>query len=402
MYFRKILLFIVGYVVVLAEGTIEKFINMSINRGLKLHDLKSISPSKIRFIISLNDFWGIRHIAKKTNCKVKVLDKKGLPFFWSKTKKRKFLIVGSAFFIIIIYALSNFVWFIDVTSHEELTYIDENKIIEIAKKSGLKPGIFKKNINAQQIERNIIQQIPQLSWVGLQFQGTKAIIDVVERKLPDEEYTNREPRHIVAAKDGVILEILVMMGQPMVNVGDTVERGEILISGIIVQETGEDETLEIETTPQQVRARGIVRAKVWYEQQATIDLHVTSKIRTGSKETVYYIELPDKKIVLKGSLDSTFANYETEHQVTNLPSIFKLPGRIVKTTFFEVDIVEKIYGKEEAIALAFKKFKKNLKLPENVKISDQQSKVLVETNDKVVVKLVIETIEDITKYVPIK
>ena len=39
---KKLLLFMLGYVVVMIEGPVERFINLSITRGINLKDLISI------------------------------------------------------------------------------------------------------------------------------------------------------------------------------------------------------------------------------------------------------------------------------------------------------------------------------------------------------------------------
>lgn len=403
MQLKKLLLFILGYVVIMIEGPVEKFINLSINKGIILRDLKSFSSTNIQFKIPLHDFWSIRSIVRQTGSRMKILDKRGLPFYWSKTKKRKLLILGSVIFVITMYILASFVWFIDVYSHEELVLIEKGVIIEIANKSGLRTGILKRSVNVDEVERRIISQIPEISWVGLEFQGTKVQIEVVERKLPSTEYTDKDPKHIIASKDGIIQEILVLMGQPVVQVGDTVEMGQILISGVIIPQITNPEVPGEEILPQQeirrVEARGIVRARVWYEGQGTASLEETIKHRTGAIERAYYLNLPNKKIILKGSLDSKFIQYDTEIIIKKPPklSYFEIPGEIVVVTYHEVNLETRVYKKEEAIAQIRKKLVENFNISEGAKIVDQEIKLLVETDEKVVVKLVIEAIEDIGK-----
>ena len=406
MQLKKLLLFMLGYVVVMIEGPVERFINLSITKGVNLKDLRSLSSTKIQFKVLLHDFWTMRSIVRQTGCKVKILDKRGFPFFWSKTKKRKLLIVGVIAFIASMYILSSFVWFIDVYSHEDLVYLEKGEIVEIAKKSGLRTGIYKKSINVEEVESKILSQIPEISWVGLKFQGTRIIIEVVERKLPGEEHMDKEPKHLIAAKDGIIYEVLVMMGQPLVQVGDTVEAGQILISGIIIPPPPGEE-LQQELIPQElkrVRARGIVRARVWYEGQGSAELKETVKHRTGATQRAYYLNLPDKKIVFKGSMESKFKNYETEISISKPPRLpyIQIPGEIVRVTYHEVNMETRTYEKDEAISLIKKKIIENFNLPAEVKIMDQEIKLLVETDQRVVIKLIIETIEDIARLSPVE
>ena len=274
-------------------------------------------------------------------------------------------------------------------SHEELVYLEKHEIIEIAKKSGLSAGIFKSNIDVRGIEREILSQAPELSWVGLKFQGTRVIVEVVERKLLDEEHMDREPRHLVATKDGLIHEILVMTGQPFVQVGDNVTAGQILISGMI--------------NPQGVYARGIVRARVWYEGQGSAELEEIVRYRTGVTQRAYYLNLPDRKIVLRGLVESRFENYETETIITRAPSLpyIQIRGEIVRVTYHEISLETRVYEKEEVIPLIKERLIESFNIPAEARIIDQDVQLLLETDQKIVIKLIVEVIEDIAKYSPV-
>ena len=389
MHLKKLLLFLLGYIVVMVEGPIEKFINSSINKGVNLQNLKSLSTTKIQFEIPLRDFWKIHSIVKQTDYKVKIIDKRGFPFFWNKTKKRKLLIIGIIAFVISMYTLSNLIWFVDVYSHENLVYLEKHEIIEIAEKSGLRTGIFKNSIDLKKVEHEILSQTPEISWVGVKFQGTRAIIEVVERKLLDEEHMDKGPKHLVAAKGGVIQEILVMVGQPFVQIGDTVQTGQILISGMV--------------SPQGVTARGIVRAKVWYKGQGSAELEETIKRRTGVIQRVYYLNLPDRKVILRGSLDSRFENYETETNITRPPRLpyIQISGEIVRVTYYEINLETRTYQREEVIPLIKDKLIESFNIPPEAKIVDQEIQLLLDTDQEIVIKLIIEVIEDIAKLSPI-
>ncbi|MEW6623567.1 MAG: sporulation protein YqfD [Bacillota bacterium] len=397
-----------GYVVLLVEGPVERFINFSINRGVNLWDLESLTSSKIQFKIPLNDFWGMRHIAKMAGCRVTIVGKRGIPFYWAKTKKRKLLILGAGVFIISLYILSSFIWFVDVYSHEKLVHLEKKEIMDTARRAGLKPGILKNNIPVPDVEREITFALPEIAWVGLHFEGTKAIIEVVERKIPSEEYQDRDPRHLVAGKDGIIQEILVLAGQPIVKVGDTVEEGQILVSGLIIPIEAENQQglsqIPVRET-KFVKARGIIRARVWYTEVCQYDLHEKTFVRTGNKSTAYYLKIPSKNMVLKGpTLGTSFENFQGEYKVVPLPKLpyVKLPMELIKATFYEVSVVERHYLKEEAIIMAKRRIMESLPIPENAKIVDEQIDVLMDNDQSIVVRLIIETIEDIAVPKPIE
>src|SRR5690606_35191365 len=119
----------------------------------------------------------------------------------------------------------------------------------------VKPGKFKFLVDDPlEIKSNMMEAIPEVTWVGFQFQGTKAILKVVEKTNP-EMREKVSPRHLVAKKKAIIHDIFVEQGEPRVKPNQYVRPGELLVSGII----GSGENQQI------VPAKGKVLGEVWYE-----------------------------------------------------------------------------------------------------------------------------------------
>ncbi len=94
MYFSILLNYIFGYVIITVEGYfIERFINICNNQKIKLWGLKRTNSCLLQTKISIKDFKRIKEIARKTKCKINIKDKKGMPFFIHKYRKRKVLAV---------------------------------------------------------------------------------------------------------------------------------------------------------------------------------------------------------------------------------------------------------------------------------------------------------------------
>ncbi len=399
---KSLLLLIGGYLTVVVEGSIEGFINLCIDNGLDLADLQSLSSRKISFKVSLRDFKRLTPLLEESKCSLKVVEKRGLSFLISRVKKRKMLLLGGVLFVVLMYTLSSFIWFVEVYSHQELNRIEERKAVDIAKNVGLKPGVLKKSIDFDLIEKALAREIPEVSWVGVRFFGTKAIIELVERRLPDAKHLDKEPKDIVAEKDGIIEEILVLSGQALVTKGDVVEKGQVLISGVIIAEGENEEPVD----PRLVTARGVVRARVSYEGKYRIALLQSIVARTGARKVAYALQMPHGRVFIKGSHEPSFANYQTETSKTRLPipTALKnsgLPKELIKLTFYEVQVDKRVYQKEEAIRLALPKIKAGLKLPADSRIAKQKIDLLAETSSDIFVKATIETIEDISMPLPI-
>ncbi len=222
MFIRILLYYIFGYVNISVEGYfIERFINICISKNILLWNLKRKKSSFLYANIGIKDFKKIKEIAKTTKCRIKIEQKKGLPFIINKYKKRKAFFIALIAITIFIFGMSNFVWNIEITGNEN---IDTEEIQKALNENGLKTGKLKNTINTKEIINNIRLQRDDISWIGIHLKGTNAIVEIVEAdKKPniinEEEYCN-----IVSEKEGVITKINVQNGTALVKEGDIVTK----------------------------------------------------------------------------------------------------------------------------------------------------------------------------------
>ena len=100
----KILLnYILGYLRIEVEGYfIEKLINLSSNKSILLWNSKREKSTLLYTNISIKDYRKIVKIAKKTKCRVKIKEKKGLPFIFNKYRKRKIFFLSLCLIVVCI------------------------------------------------------------------------------------------------------------------------------------------------------------------------------------------------------------------------------------------------------------------------------------------------------------
>ena len=115
MYIRLLVRLLMGYVRIEVEGYyIERFINICTNRKILIWNLKREKGVKLYLNIGINDFKNISDILKKTNCKVRILKKRGIPFLLNRYKKRKIFVILLVIMMFTIYASSRYIWYIDI------------------------------------------------------------------------------------------------------------------------------------------------------------------------------------------------------------------------------------------------------------------------------------------------
>jgi len=82
--------YIRGYVIIFVEGYfLEKFVNICTRRQILLWDIQRDRNSKMTLKVSIRGFKMLKPVAKKTGCRVKILEKRGLPFLLNRYRTGK-------------------------------------------------------------------------------------------------------------------------------------------------------------------------------------------------------------------------------------------------------------------------------------------------------------------------
>lgn len=384
---RRLWNYLVGYVVIKIEGlSLEKFMNLTVSNGIYLWKVKREAYISLIACIGIDDFKKLPPILRKVGCRCKIIEKRGLPFVLHRFKNRKMLIVGMIIFLVLLYGISSFIWEIDILGTEK---VDPKLILNVLSENGIEQGSFKGGIDIPNIENRIMIELPELSWVSIELKGAKAIVRVVEAVKPPEMLDKEEPCNVVAKKTGIIHKIITLEGQSVVEKGDTINQGEMLISGIIEHpDTG---------ITRFVHAMGQVFARIWYEGTGEAYISDVSKKRTGAIITAKYIGLRDKVLPLDEP-HIPFENYEVEER----RKLFFGENRFVPIEFIFRDYHEIEYlnmaeskelVKEMADTLALKDAQS--KMPEEAKIIDKKFKYDMIKEDGVKSIVYIEALEDI-------
>ena len=223
---------------------------------------------------------------------------------------------------------------------------------------------------------------------GIDIEGTNVKFKIVKAKEEPEIINNNEYCDIVAKKSGTITKIIAQNGTAVVNEGDKVNVGDILIKGIMEGKY---------TEPRRVHSLGIIEAEINYEKTKEVFFEKDEYIETGKQENKYELNYKNKKIKLYKNL-STFEFYKTEYTSKKLRLLenFYLPISITKIINKEQTKELKKYTLNEAIEFAVKELTLKLEneIPSTENIIDKNVKT-TENEASVVVTLNYKTIEEI-------
>lgn len=382
----------------------EKIINMAASRGIYIWDIKK-SGDNMNFKVRTSGFNALKAISEDNGYELDVTGKQGLPFYRNLFRRRLGFFTGALIFILALYIMSSFVWFIEVNGNKK---VETNKILLTAAKHGVYQGAAKWNFSRTEVEEAMLRDLAQLSYAKLDIRGVKARIEVVEKILPRSNITG--PCHLAAARDGVIDEVLVLEGQASVKVGDVVKKGDILISGIVFPEKSpyivqspEEEEEEEELKPYTVRARGQVKARVWYEGYGECRLHEEKLVLSGRRLSKIYIETPWKTVFIKGQREKSYPLYRQAGE----NKIIKSP--LGDFGLYRLEMEEQVkkirdFSEKEAVKIARERAMNTLagKMGKDKKISESRVDILSRPSDPILrARVSVETIEDIAVAQPI-
>lgn len=386
MYIKILIYYILGYVNIVVEGFfIERFINTCISKKIFFWKTNRMKSTVFSANIGVRNYKEVVKIAKKCQCKIRITNKKGIPFLLNKYRKRKIFVLTLGIIILGIITIFNFIWNIEIKGVDE---IKQREIMEFIQNEGIDIGKYKNNIDLQSLINKIRIQRDDIAWVGMEIKGTNLIVDVVEADKKPEIINEDEYCNVVADKDGIIVKVKAQNGTPAVEEGTTVKKGDILIQGWLEGKHTEN---------RYVHAEGEVMAKVWYSEKEKVYYKQNYENQTGNHEKKYTLNVNNFKINFFKTL-SNFENYDTIRTIKKLKitSNFYLPVEIIVDENFEKQNNEIIYDKNEAKEIGIKELKS--KLEEQIENKENISNIYintVESEEYIEVEVIYEVLESI-------
>lgn len=376
-----------GYVTVRLRGpALERLLNKVAALNIHIFKLQRLTEDTIIIRLGVKDFAKLRPLLWREHINISILDRHGLPFLIQRFKIRSFFALGLIISLFVMVYLSNFIWFIEVEGNESLS----PALLNIAAEDlGLQVGIKRKSVNSRVIESELLLRFPSLAWVKVNTKGVKLQIALSERKGVDEDYGGAG--HVYAENDGIITDILVLRGTPQVKEGDTVLKGDLLISGIHYDAKG---------IKQFGAAQGVVKARVWYEAIGEVPLTKWEPIKTGVKHRQFILGLGTFNIPFGKSY--SLENHLRETKQWTLP----LGSAMVPFSLQRIDYHEVQYsrinvalddGKKEAYNMAWESLLMRGLKKEKVNTERVEDDLIID-QDGIRVTVNVEVEEDIARF----
>lgn len=334
-----------GYLVVCFFGeNSERMLNLCAKHSIKLWNLR-FNKGKIIGNVRIKDFYLLRKIRPKKEVKIHIISRHGLVFKTYKYKKRIGFITGFIIFVLLLELLSSFIWSIKVEGNIN---IEDMEIISACDNIGIKVGTKIKDIDTLKSAQKLLINHKSLAWASLNIEGSKLTVNISEIKNPKEE--TELPSNLIADFDGEIRRIDVTSGNTLVKIGDTVRKGDVLVSGII----------ENQSSTCFVNSRGNIEAIT--KREFTVNGNYIEKkhIYNGKLQKRRVLELFSVKLPLY--LGKENQRYKSEFKIKKAKFLSEeLPITLYTKTLKFTDAKKIVFSENELLELLKKQLKNKIK-----------------------------------------
>ena len=356
--------------------TTKYFLKKLIKLKIKLYDIK-YQKNKLIIIVDKSDIDKIYGI--KGRLKIRVLNRYGyskLSYLIYKYRLLLFFFILSLFLLL---TLSRIIFSVEIIcDNDELKEIVRSDLEHF----GIKKYHFVKSYSKkEEIKKKILEnEKTSIEYIEIDRIGTKYKILIDEKKMNKEKPDNT-PRNIIAKTSAMILKIEAEEGEVKKKIYDYVEKGDIIISGTIMNKTRE---------VKKVKAKGKILGEIWYNVEVEIPIKYKEETLTGSKKKVLTLMFLNKEYSLELKKYKNYSFNETKLFSNNiLPirlSILDKKESIVTINNYNINNVDK-----KAIEIAKEKLKNKEIIYEKV----LKKKLKRST---IVVDIFFKAKEDITDY----
>lgn len=265
----KLVRFLQGSVRIRLTGVFpERFLNLCGTSGVAFWGAEQQGELLLFVTIPLFQLHRAEALARRCQCEMERIATFGLPAFLWRFRRRYALLAGFSCALLGAIFLSRFVLVVNVTGNET---IPDSVILTELDCLGFGVGSYGPGVNRRELANEALLRLRELSFLSVNISGIYAEI-VVREAAPEPEIESDEPGDITAAVDGVIADVDALVGQALVEPGDAVLAGEVLISGTKTYESGDGSGTVLSSA--EVRAEGSVWAYTLRRIQAETPLRV--------------------------------------------------------------------------------------------------------------------------------
>lgn len=348
MFFIRLLRWLLGWVRLEAEGGFpERLMNLVAREEMEVWDLYRQGET-LSACCPARQYRRLRRPARKAGMRLRVRERHGAPFLLRRYRSRAGVAAGLAAFFVVLQLLAQRTWVIEVRGNDR---VSTEEILSVMDSLGVREGENLADLDIPSLQLEAIRELPDLAWCVVNLQGSVAYVDVTER-IPAPELSNAdEPSNIKAARDGRIVSIETYTGQALVQAGDAVAEGMLLVSGVVESSAG----------PVFRRSQARILAQTERRLEVRVPLEETQLLPTGEEILrpslrFFTLEIP---LFTDGPIEGQNALTTSRHMLR--AGGVSLPVGIVNRRYALLEPTEIQRTPAEAAALAAQRLEERVK-----------------------------------------
>lgn len=347
--------YIRGYVTIKVWGySTERLLNLCGNHDILVWDIVNHGDYDT-MNISVQGFFALKPLLKKTGTKASVLKRYGLPFFASKMGRRKIFVAGFICCMLFWMMTAGFIWNIRIEGNYVLT---EDILLDYLEKKGIHVAMKKSRLQIEEVEKALREDYDVITWTSVQIQGTTLVIYIKENEMPNydqssqpygaESASETKGMDLIATRSGTVSYIITRSGVPQVALGDTVEKGDVLVSGA-VPVYNEDTTIR---KYQYVQADADITLRYTESVSVKKDILYEEKMYTGNQKKITMVGINDKEWNIQfGKIPYEVYDISGEKKQVKLLDRLYLPIYYGGKTVQEYEIIRQKHTEDEMEAI---------------------------------------------------
>ena len=266
-------------------------------------------------------------LARKAMCAAEVVERRGLPYFARRFRKRYTLLLGLGVCVFALLCSSLFIWDIRVVGNKEVSTAE---ILEALEGAGIGIGSYWPAFTSERIRNKVLLKIPELLFITVNVYGSRAEVIVRERIQRPEIVDEGIAADVYADKSGIISSMSVLRGSRQSAPGKTVLKGDLLVKG---------EFVDLNQRLRQVRAMADVSIKTWHELVAAAESEILQKEYTGKvfSKTALVVGNIRINFYINGGNPDMFCDKIVREIPVALEDAFILPLTLIREYYAEYE-----------------------------------------------------------------
>lgn len=346
MLFRSFLFFI-GYVTaVVPSESIEKLTQLLFSAKISAKFGKKRKKGR-KIILTYSAYADLLNVIPEGEITLDEVKRHGVPHIFSLYGRRWGIWIGALLTAIMLVASDEFVWRIEVYGNER---VSEKQIEDALSELDFKLGTCVKDVDFDVLHNRFLAASEDIAWISVNMRGNVAYAEVREY-LTSELDKKDGAANIIAAKDGIITQVSVFDGKREAVIGESVKKGQLLISGVVEYEG---------TDTHYVYAKGEVYAECKRAIHIEIPLQREITKKSALKSVCRGVKFFSKEIFFdrKGRIEADLCDTITMYKDVTAFNGTVLPICLVTVKQLATETVHETYTPEEAAAIAYAEYKK--------------------------------------------